>query len=93
MPTQLTLERQPEYQYAWAITGEVVAHPYIKKNLDFILYGCPRLYFPWIQILNKLIRALTSPTNVDHWEDIIGYATLARDHLTKVEEEVADDPV
>ena len=83
MPTALTEQRKPDYQSAWSMTGELLANPYVQKGLQFISFGCPHLLFPWIMILNKLVRALSSPTQIDHWEDIIGYATLARDELAQ----------
>lgn len=33
--------------------------------------------FPMVMIHNKLARALTSPENRDHFDDIIGYCKLA----------------
>ena len=47
-------------------------------------------FFQWLMIFNKLIRALTSPSETDHWQDIIGYATLV---LQAIEEEEAHEYV
>lgn len=38
-------------------------------------------FFAWFMIFNKLIRALSSPYNIDHWVDIAGYATLVAEDI------------
>lgn len=40
-------------------------------------------WYPWVQILCKLVRALETPEKLDHWNDIIGYATLVKDELER----------
>lgn len=86
MPTQLTDQRQAEYQDAWSVTGELMAHPHVLEGLHRMTIEHPKLVYPWIQMLNKLIRALASPEKLDHYDDIIGYATLVRDSLTEKKE-------
>lgn len=86
-PTQITQERNAEYQDAWKYTGEVCSHTHIGQGLDNLLVNYSFAWYPWIIILNKLIRILGSPTKLDHWDDIIGYATLVRDYLTSKEEQ------
>jgi hypothetical protein len=81
-PTQITEERNPLYADAWRIQGEVCQNPDIQAILQTLLNHYPFMWFPWIMILNKLLRVSGSPTKIDHWDDIIGYATLVRDHLT-----------
>jgi hypothetical protein len=83
MPTKITEEREQEYHEAWAISGELMAHPQVLEGLNDMGKNHPRILYPWIQILNKLIRALSSPTKIDHWKDIAGYATLVSDELEK----------
>jgi hypothetical protein len=33
--------------------------------------------YVWVMVLSKAIRVLFDPHHKDHWDDIIGYATLA----------------
>ena len=35
------------------------------------------VFFCWLMILNKLVRALADPSYKDNWADIAGYAELA----------------
>jgi hypothetical protein len=39
--------------------------------------------FAWQMILNKLIRAMASPENADHWKDIQGYCQLVLEEQAK----------
>ena len=52
--------------------------------LDGIAYG-----YIW-DIVNKLSRIAVTPTHVDSWRDIAGYATLVRDQLIKESPEDAN---
>lgn len=70
----ITNVRNKEYADAWAKTGVLLAP--IKEELFRFLMMAPRHFFPWLLIFNKLLRALATPYNRDHWLDIIGYATL-----------------
>jgi len=45
-------------------------------------------FFNWMMILNKLIRALYTPNDPDHWKDIAGYATLVMNDIVKEEHHV-----
>lgn len=76
-------ERNDEYQDAWKKHGILCAIPFISVGLAHLLDVFPEAWFPWIMVLNKLLRALGSPKNPDHWLDIAGYATLVYNHLTK----------
>ena len=67
-------EREKEYSGAWKLHGLVTAP--IAANVIELLLKHPTYFFPWTMILNKLIRALVSPTKEDHWVDIQGYAEL-----------------
>jgi len=37
----------------------------------------------WYQIFTKLIRLTASPSHMDSWDDIIGYAVLAKERLNE----------
>jgi hypothetical protein len=75
--------RNNEYADAWRLQGEICQTPAIKSGLEKLLIELPQAWFPWIMILNKLLRIFGSPVNPDHWLDIAGYATLVHNHLTK----------
>jgi hypothetical protein len=62
-----------EYGAAWKLTGKVLKE--VTKIGRLPILSTP-YFFNWIMILNKLHRALMSPENKDHWEDIAGYALL-----------------
>lgn len=58
--------------------------------LDVLCKGRPELYtrlikcgffYSWFLILGKLVRAIYSPENPDHWRDICGYAKLVLNDL------------
>jgi len=74
-------ERNEAYADAWCLHGEVIK-PVAEKTLS-LLWSYPYMFFPWMLILNKLLRILGSPTNEDHWVDIRGYAELV---LTRLRE-------
>lgn len=67
--------RDVKYGQSWLVTGKLM--PLLK--LDRIINQ--GLFFAWIMILNKLMRAMTTPDDIDHWKDIAGYAILVADHL------------
>ena len=81
MPTPTTEERSAQYANAWRLQGHIVRIPLVRALLDQMLHTFPEAWFPWVMVLNKLLRALGSPRKLDHWDDIIGYATLVVDHL------------
>jgi hypothetical protein len=73
----LVQERGEQYGEAWKVTGKAVEFfSQYTKRLEATLY-----WFPWLMILNKLVRILFSPNVVDHWKDIQGYAQLVIDDL------------
>jgi len=78
-PKKLVQSRDDEYGGAWKLHGLVIGLllpqfiPFAQKN--------PKYQFPWELILNKLLRALASPKNIDHWKDIQGYAQLVIDDI------------
>jgi hypothetical protein len=60
----------------WKIVGQIIS----TLNLS-VLQRTPYTH-NWVQILGKLIRALSSPNDPEHWRDIAGYATLVLDDIT-----------
>lgn len=77
---QLLKQRGAEYGESWRMTDR-----WIQENTE-LLAAAPSP-FTLIMMHNKLMRALTSPSKEDHYDDIIGYAKLAKQAL------VADEPV
>ncbi len=71
---ELLDERQETYGSSWWHTGNIIRELAVRGQLGGMLNG--DFFFPWIMILNKLIRALASPNDIDHWRDIIGYASI-----------------
>lgn len=81
MPVNDFLEqREEEYGPAWKTTGEIIQVIGLEWMSRLDNSG---FFFPWVMILNKLVRALASPNKLDHWVDIIGYATLVKRELEK----------
>jgi len=78
-PQQLIDKRNSDYGDAWKTHGLVAQ--LLLPQLAAFLQKWPAYYFSWTMILNKLIRALTTPENVDHWRDIQGYAQLILNDL------------
>jgi len=76
---KLLEEKGAAYGKAWAVEGQLLTP--LVVPLSLLLKNFPEAWYPWIIIFNKLIRALTTPRNADHWRDIAGYATLVADHL------------
>jgi hypothetical protein len=80
---QILNQRGKEYGEAWKLAGIMmgsVAHLFF----NMLIYS-PQYAHNWVLILSKLVRALTSPRNPDHWKDIAGYATLC---LKEIENEI-----
>jgi len=79
---ELIQSRDAEYGSAWKLAGDILGtfHKSIYRSTLFTetTYG-----HNWVLILSKLIRALSSPYNRDHWQDIQGYAKLVTDDLTE----------
>ena len=74
-------ERNEAYGDAWMHHGIVTK--FLAPQVMELLTRFPQYYFAWTMILNKLIRALTTPLNEDHWVDIIGYAELVLRDIRK----------
>ena len=78
---KLVEERDEEYAQAWKTSG-IISQP-VNEALRRLHDFYPEMHFPWVIILNKLVRILATPTNPDHWRDIAGYAQLVLDHLSE----------
>lgn len=70
-------DRDSRYGKSWLTTNQII---------NFLWMRMPELIasdlgFNWIMILNKLIRALATPKDREHWIDIVGYAQLSLNHL------------
>lgn len=72
------------YGDAWKLTGMMVK-PVASQVLELAVKK-PEMWAPWVLILNKLVRILVTPGRADHWRDIVGYATLVLESLTKKED-------
>ena len=84
--SDLLERRNIKYGEAWKLTGRMV-----KPVVDYLpplIVNVPSMFIPWVMILNKLVRILTTPRYVDHWRDIAGYATLVVESLTKTKSDV-----
>lgn len=82
---EVVKERNSNYANAWRVTGDIIANAEgVRGGLNMLLSHNYEMYFPWVMILNKLLRILGSPKNPDHWLDIMGYAKLV--YGTLVEE-------
>lgn len=75
----LVTERGEDYDESWMLTAVVIKALQLEKRP---IWRTP-LSFAWIMVLNKLIRAMFSPTKKDHWVDMQGYAELVREQLDK----------
>lgn len=78
---RLLAERGEVYGEAWILTGEVA--DYLHQNASHAELLDSGYYYAWITILGKLIRLIRSPYHLDTWRDIIGWATLAANHIER----------
>ena len=76
--------RGRSYGEAWKLTGRMVK-PVATEAFNLVQEES-EIWAPWMLILNKLVRILTTPKCEDHWRDIAGYATLVFESLTKKED-------
>lgn len=72
--------RDKAYDNAWLKTSEVMRLLEIEKTT---IWQTP-YSFAWQMILNKLIRAMATPENKDHWLDSQGYCQLVLEELEKI---------
>lgn len=84
MIDKLLTEREKEYGATWYVVGQIMRScgDYIYSSA---LFRDTPFAHNWVQILGKLIRALSSPNKRDNWQDIIGYATLVLNFIENVE--------
>lgn len=85
---EVITERTRMYGQAWKDTGLMVTP--VEEALSKFTSAFPEGFYPWVIILNKLVRLLADPRNKDSWKDIAGYATLVLNYLDK---EVQDGSV
>lgn len=64
-------QQHGDTHYLAGLVIGVLSDPFTK----FVLVR-PELVYNWVQMLGKLIRMLFNPTNLDNYDDIMGYATL-----------------
>jgi len=77
---QLIENRQSQYNDAWLYTGSVMQTFNDVLHQSNLFTRSPFAH-NWVLILSKLFRALHSPYNVDHWQDIMGYCKLIVDYI------------
>lgn len=75
-PKDLVASRDELYGDAYKLTGVVLAP--LNSLLSSLLRHEPTLWWCWLMVFNKLIRALFNPRHVDSWADMAGYAELAK---------------
>ncbi len=69
-------ERGAEYGTSHVLAGKVIgllADPFVA-----LVHTAPELVHDWVLMLSKLIRILHSPYKLDSYDDLIGYAELAK---------------
>ncbi len=71
----LISERGAEYGESWRETGRFLA----EHHEEIAAMG--ENSFAYVMMHNKLMRALRSPGNKDHYDDLIGYAKLVLSNL------------
>lgn len=77
---ELLNERKTEYHNAWYVAGSVL-HMFNDDIYTSNLFSTTPYGHNWVVILSKMFRALHTPNNTDHWQDIIGYCQLILDDL------------
>jgi hypothetical protein len=80
-PDEVMTARNAQYGAAWLLTGRVWA--FIILDEYTTLLQQTGYFFNWFIILNKLIRAIASPQDRDHWVDIRNYAELVVKHMDR----------
>lgn len=73
-------KRQEKYGDAWIVPGEMA------KLVDLTKVADMNFLYVFMVILSKLVRITSTPSDIDHWKDIAGYATLVFQHLEKLED-------
>lgn len=73
---QLLASRQGTHGDTYVLTSlvvEALREPFINMVIKH-----PQFIYVWVMVISKAIRVLFDPFHRDHWDDIIGYATLAK---------------
>jgi hypothetical protein len=83
--TELLKDRGSSYGQTWIEAGKVLQLLHVPFT-NFV-GEAGWMAHNWVLILSKLIRILYTPYNEDHWRDLIGYATLILDHLTRTDQD------
>jgi len=78
-PQKLIEQRQATHGNAWKVYG--LAAKALMPQVMTLIVDYPKYLFAWLMILNKLVRASFSPTTIEHWQDIQGYAQLVLNDL------------
>lgn len=81
----LIISRGAKYGEAWILTGQILGLVQEKSPIAFTRLFASPYGFNWVIILNKLVRALASPTETDHWHDSQAYAKLVADHIDYID--------
>lgn len=71
--------RDKAYDEAWLKTSKVM----VFLGVDRSAIWATSFSYAWLMILNKLIRAMATPENKDHWLDIQGYCQLILEEQAK----------
>lgn len=74
---KLLSERGKEYGRAWLESGLF----YTRVSTELQTLIASGFLHNHVLIVSKLMRILRTPTTVDHWKDIAGYAQLVVDYL------------
>ena len=80
---RLLEERQQTHGNTWYIAGWIIQLALADEVSSVVKSHWGWTIHNWVLILSKLIRALHTPWEVDHWRDIEGYARLVREELQK----------
>jgi hypothetical protein len=71
--------RDRAYGGAWAKTGKLLN--VVINDFHNMVELFPEAAYNWVIILNKLVRALASPREIDHWIDMRNYAQLVVEYI------------
>jgi hypothetical protein len=79
--TKLIEKRGSEYGNTWELVGQIMG--ILREPFYQFLHEAPSLAHNWVIMQSKMVRMLFSPYKEDHYEDLIGYATLSLEHVRK----------
>lgn len=87
---ELLEQRGSEYGETHFLVGviiRVLGEPFIKFVREY-----PELIHDWVIMASKLVRIVHSPTKLDNYDDLIGYATLAKGIVERMYKEDVTSP-